>query len=175
LIPERTAIRIAQPPADWADSYARFRANSAKVHDYFEFTSNHPVAFTPLARPIRESTVALVSTSGVHLRTQKLFDEKKHAGDWSYRVIPSQTPSSELVITHGHYEHSAADGDPNVVFPIDRLRELVAEGVVGALAPNHYGLSGFIPESHHLVEETGPELGRRLREEKVDAVVLTPG
>jgi D-proline reductase (dithiol) PrdB len=171
----RTALPLAQPPADWVDSYRRFRENAAKVHDYFEFVSNEPVAFTPLHKPVRESTIALVSTAGVHLATQPPFDEKTHAGDWSFRAIPSTASAAEIRITHGHYEHSAADRDPNIVFPVDRLRELATEGIVGSASPNHYGLAGFIPEAHHLLEETGPELARRLREDGAEAVILTPG
>ena len=171
----RTALLLERTPEDWIESYRRFRANAARVHDYFEFIRNDPVAFTPLRRPIRESAISLVSTAGVHLDAQEPFDEKTHAGDWSFRVIPAARPAAELRITHGHYEHSAADRDPNIVFPVDRLRELAGEGVVGSVGPNHSGLAGFVPESHHLVEETGPALVERLRADAVDAVVLTPG
>ena len=64
--------------------------------------------------------------------------------------------------------------DLNISFPVDRIRELVARGVLGGVAPSHYSFMGAQRELARIERETGPEVGRRLRDEGVDAVVITP-
>ena len=59
----------------------------------------------------------------------------------------------------------------NVSFPIDRARELVARGVLGGLGPNHYSFMGALRDPALVASETGPEVGRRLRAEGVDAAL----
>jgi D-proline reductase (dithiol) PrdB len=80
-----------------------------------------------------------------------------------------------LRIAHDHYDHTDADQDPNCVFPIDRLRELAAEGVIGSVASWHIGFMGFIPNPERLMRETIPAMIDRLMDDRVDAVVLSPG
>ena len=62
----------------------------------------------------------------------------------------------------------------NVLFPVDRVRELQSEGIIGEVAPTHYSFAGFIQEPTHLVDVTAPEVARQLRDAQVDAVLLTP-
>jgi len=135
------------------------------------------VPWTPVTRPLGESAVAMVTTAGVHLRGQPPFDMEDPDGDPTFRELPSDADRGEYVITHDYYDHSDADRDINVVFPIDRLNELAAEGVIGGLAPMNYGLMGHIDGPHikTLMEETAPEIARRLADEGADVVLLTPG
>lgn len=97
-------------------------------------------------------------------------------GDPSFRAIPSTVLRADLTITHKYYDHSAADRDINVVLPLDRARELAAEGRIGGLAPFVYGLMGHIDGPHlkTLMEVTAPEVARRLKHDRADAVVITP-
>lgn len=136
---------------------------------------NDPIAWTPLVRPLSECTVALVTTAGVHLRTQPPFDVLRREGDWSYREIPWDTPADDLMITHTHYNHDDADRDVNCMFPVDRLRELRAAGVIGAIAPMFFGLMGFVPNATPTLRETAPVVAERLRAEGAEIVVLSPG
>jgi D-proline reductase (dithiol) PrdB len=140
------------------------------------FVESGAVPWTPMTRPVRECVVALVTTAGVHLRADPPFDMADGDGDPSFRVIPVAAPRAEVTITHKYYDHSAADRDLNVVLPIDRLHELVAEGHVGGVAPRAYAFMGHIDGRHlrTLMETTGPEVARRLRADGADAVVLTP-
>lgn len=135
------------------------------------------VPWTPLARPLAESTVALVTTAGVHLASQEPFDMKDPMGDPSFRELPSDTPSGLYAITHDYYDHTDADSDLNVVFPLDRLRELAGQGLIGSVAPTNYGFMGHIdgPHMDTLVKRTAPEVAERLRAEGVHAALLTPG
>ncbi len=78
-------------------------------------------------------------TAQVHLKSQPSFDMNDPNGDPSYRAIPSHMSRDEFTITHEYYDHSAADRDIIVVFPLDRMQELLAEGRIGGIAPVVYG------------------------------------
>jgi D-proline reductase (dithiol) PrdB len=126
---------------------------------------------------LNECGVAIVTTAGVHHRDQPPFDMKDPFGDPSFRDILASWPVDDLTITHDYYDHSDADKDINVVFPVERLKELEGEGVIGYLSSTHYGFMGHIdgPHVRTLVEKTAPEIARRLKEKEADLVLLTPG
>jgi len=162
----RVAVQLFKRLPWLADIWARRRG----------FVESTSVPWTPMRKPIRESVIALVTTAGVHLRSDAPFDMTDPDGDPSFRVVPAGTPRGDVKITHKYYDHSAADRDLNVVVPIDRLHELVAGGRVGAVAPRIYSFMGHIDGAHvrTLMEATAPEVARRLRGDGAEAVVLTP-
>jgi len=127
--------------------------------------------------PLSKARVALVTTAGVHLAGQEPFDMKDPDGDPTYRALPSDTPKEAYTITHDYYDHSDADRDLNIVFPIDRLREMAEGGEIGSLAPVNYGFMGHIdgPHIETLIKKTAPEVAARLAGDGVDVVLLTPG
>ncbi|MBM4259251.1 MAG: hypothetical protein FJ147_25540 [Deltaproteobacteria bacterium] len=135
-----------------------------------------PPLWTPLVKPLARCTVAVVTTAGVHLKTDVPFDMNDKDGDPSFRVIPGESDLDEFCITHDYYDHRDADKDLNIVLPLTRLKELAQEHIIGAVAPFHYSFMGHIdgPHIHRLSTETAPEVARRLTQDKVDAVVLTP-
>jgi D-proline reductase (dithiol) PrdB len=141
-----------------------------------QFVESTSVPWTPMRKPVRESVVAIVTTAGVHLKTDQAFDMSDPDGDASYRVIGIETPRSQITITHKYYDHSAADRDLNVVVPIDRLRELAVAGIVGGVAPRIYSFMGHIDGAHlrTLMDKTAPEVAQRLRSDGAEAVALTP-
>ncbi len=136
---------------------------------------NERVSWTPLEKPLRECKVALVTTGGVHLRSQEPFNILNPHGDWSYREFPNDVDARELMVTHSHYNHGDADQDINCMLPIERLKELKDEGYVNDIAPTIFSFMGFIPDPRTLVEETGPEVAHRLKEEEPDVALLTGG
>jgi D-proline reductase (dithiol) PrdB len=140
------------------------------------FVEADGIPWTPLRMPLAETVVALVTTAGVHLKSQRPFDMADPEGDPTFRVIPSDSKQVALVITHKYYDHSAADKDLNVVLPLDRLRELQQEGAIGGIAPHVYGFMGHVdgPHLQTLTGETAPEVARRLQEDGAGAVILTP-
>ena len=91
------------------------------------------VPWTAPKKPLRDATVALVTTGGVHLRSQPPFDMSDRDGDPSCREIPSNAETAELVITHDYYNHKDADNDVNLVLPMERLCELVDHGVLAGV------------------------------------------
>ena len=129
-----------------------------------------------LSKDLKECRIALVTTAGVHLRSQTPYDMEDNEGDPTFREIPSRVQSENLMITHNYYDHKDADQDINVVIPIERLREFEAEGVIGGVAPRHFSFMGHIVGRHvgTLTSSTGPEVAKRLKEDRVDAVFLTP-
>jgi D-proline reductase (dithiol) PrdB len=121
--------------------------------------------------PLAERRVAIVTSAGLHPVGDKAFSMV----DLSYRVIPGDVSVDDLTMTHTsvHFDRTGFREDVNLVFPIDRLRELEAEGAVGSIADYHYSLmgAGWLP---HQIEPTMRELARLLREDAVDAVCLVP-
>lgn len=121
--------------------------------------------------PLAQRRVALVTSAGLH----RVGDDAFSMVDLSYRVIPGTIRAEELTMTHSsvHFDRAGFREDVNLVFPIARLRELEAEGVVGSIADYHYSLmgAGWLP---HQIEPTMRELARLLREDEVDAVCLVP-
>jgi D-proline reductase (dithiol) PrdB len=117
-----------------------------------------------------------VTTAGVHLKSQEPFNMDDPDGDPTFRAIPTDAPRADLTITHKYYDHSAADRDINVVLPLDRMRELLAKKRIGGIAPLAYGFMGHIDGPHlkTLLENTAPDVARRLKEDRADAVLLTP-
>jgi len=122
-------------------------------------------------KPLRESRLALVTTGGVHLPAQPRFDIDDPAGDCSYREIPSS--ATDLTWTHAYYRPDEGS-DLDAVFPLLTLRGLVEEDAVGELGPRHFSFMGAIHDPTPLVEETAPEVARKLVEDDVDVVLLTP-
>lgn len=131
---------------------------------------------TPLPKPLSQSKLALVTTAGLHLRSDKPFIGDHKVGDASYRVIPSTAKAGDILQSHASigFDHTGLYRDINVTFPVDRLRELVQRGVLGSLAKSYYSFMGALRDPRRLIDETGPEVARRLKEEGVDVVLITP-
>jgi D-proline reductase (dithiol) PrdB len=107
---------------------------------------------------------------------QPPFDLTVRGGDYSFREIPLETFLDTLRIGHKSdaFDHSGIESDKNLALPLDRLRELKAEGCIGDVAPHHYTLMGSISAPARLVNITAPEIARRLSEDQADGVLLTP-
>ena len=137
------------------------------------------IPFTPLAKPLNECTVALVSTAGVARNDDKPFDqdgERRNPwwGDPSFRAIPLGTTEADIRLYHLHIDTRFAEADLDVVLPMRRLGELAGEGVIARAAATHYSVMGYILEPRELVEKTAPAMVERMRADQIDAVVLVP-
>ncbi len=169
---EVVPFHIADLEAQWAAYNERSLVSHA---GYFVPTRNGALAFHLLAKPAPEIRVALVSTGGAYVAGQPPFNLVSHAGDDTVRWIPGDVDAARLRFAHDHYDHTDPDADPNCMFPIDRLRELAAERVVGSVAAWHAGCMGFIPDPRGFQSVTAPEIAARFREDGVDAAVFSPG
>jgi D-proline reductase (dithiol) PrdB len=135
------------------------------------------IPWAPVQKPLAESIGALITTAGVHRKDQKPFDMIDRNGDPTYREIDNDTLAEELMITHDYYDHTDAQKDINIVFPIRRLQEFAGEGIIGGVAHTHYGFMGHIdgPHIYTLMNESAPEVAAHLHRQGVDFVLLTPG
>jgi len=135
------------------------------------------IPWTPITKTLSESKIAVVTTAGVHHKDQTPFNMNDREGDPTFRVIDSKRPVSDLMITHDYYDHADADKDINIVFPIERLREFEAEGIIAIVADVHYGFMGHIDGSYIniLTNRFAPEVAQRLKEDNIDCVLLVPG
>ena len=128
-----------------------------------------------LGAPLSRSKVAVVTTGGFYVEGQEPYetDGPEGLGDWSFRAIPRDVPRDQLRVAHKHYDLSGPRADPNCVFPLDRFEELERDGVIGQLAETNYSFMGYIQKPDLLLTETAPEVARLLKEDGVQAVVLT--
>jgi D-proline reductase (dithiol) PrdB len=134
------------------------------------------VPFTPFDGDLAKSSIAIVSAGGIHLKEQEPFNIADELGDLGYRVIPEDVDSLQLMVTHHHYDHTDADKDINVVFPIDVLRDLKAEGFIGGLARHHFGYMGYTQQLKAMYEGTAREIANDVdKGSRADVVVLTGG
>lgn len=163
------------PAPDLEERFRRWLTLTSEMHENANFTPNESIAWAPLLKPLKECCVALVSTAGVHLKSQPAHNLLDPHGDASFREIPANTPASAIAVDHTHYDTSDANADPNCVFPIDRLHELAQMGLIEAVAPLHFGFMGFIPDGRLLRDTTAPVVAERLLQAGTDVVVLTPG
>ena len=144
--------------------------------EMFPCMEHDDTPWVPMRKPLSESRVALVTSAGLHLRTDKPFITDPKGGDCSYRVIPRGTPAADIIQSHVSigFDHAGIYRDINVTFPIDRLEELKEQGVIGSLADNNYSYMGALRDTTTVVNETGPEVARKMAAEGVDVVFLTP-
>ena len=121
--------------------------------------------------PLSERRVALVSTAGLHRRGDRPFTFAP--GD-HYRVIPGDLQAQDIVMSHvsTNFDHSGFQQDLNVVFPIDRLRELADQGVIGSVADFHYSFMGATDPVQ--MESAARSIAGLFKKEGVNAVLLVP-
>jgi D-proline reductase (dithiol) PrdB len=135
-----------------------------------------PVPWAPLQKPLAASRLALVSSAAFVAPGQPPFDDSARGGDPSFREIPADVDLATLRETHRSesFDHSGLARDPNLGFPLERLRELVRAGRIGSLAPRHLSFMGSILAPGRLVKRTAPEAARRLVADGVEAALLVP-
>ena len=130
-----------------------------------------PPSWTKHDKPLKDMRVALVTTAGIHLRS----DESFGFSDATFRPIAGQEDSNNLVMSHSsaNFDRIGFAEDINLVFPIDRFKELVKAGTIGSLATVHYSFmgAGLLPEAY---EQSVDAVAKLLKRDKVDVVFLTP-
>ena len=126
--------------------------------------------WTPLRKPIAHSKVALISSGGIIYRDQPRF----HREDASYRRIPIAAHPDELSVWHFGYPTRDAERDVNCVFPLERMRELAAAGVIGDLVDPAFSFMGGIYSARKVHDELAPQLVDELKRAHADAFFLVP-
>ena len=134
------------------------------------------LAITPLRKALSECTVAVVTTAGLSLPNQPIFDASIKMGDSSFREFPGDISPQLLEMNHRSwsFDQTGVLRDCNLVMPLDRLREMQLRGEIGAIAPHHYSFMGSIVGPSKLMKQSAPEVAHRLVRDGVDVVLLTP-
>lgn len=161
------------------DSYKWLHRSLAGHYRDMELERRDPIPWTPLEELVERSTVAAITTGGVHLRDDEPFDVERERrepfwGDPTYRVLPRAVTSEDVEVTHLHYDPSDALADLDVLLPVPLLRELAEERRVQRVATRHYSVMGYQPEPAELLARHVPRMIETLREDEVDVVVLSP-
>ncbi len=130
-----------------------------------------PPVWTRLTKPVSQMRFALVTTAGLHYRDDPAFAFT----DATFRPIDGREDPDNLVMSHSsvNFDKTGFAEDVNIVFPLGRFRELVQRGIVGSLADVHYSFmgAGLLPSAY---ENSASQLAGLLKQDKVDAVFLTP-
>ncbi|NOX30429.1 MAG: hypothetical protein GXP35_10345 [Actinobacteria bacterium] len=120
--------------------------------------------------PLDQATVAVVTTASLHHGDQDGLD--------AYGAGYSVLDGSRRDYVSGHYspllDLTGFAYDMNVVFPLDRLDELAADGVIGAVADRHLSYNGIQLDLSSIRLDSGPAGAKWLKEQGVDVVLLTP-
>jgi D-proline reductase (dithiol) PrdB len=138
------------------------------------------IPWAPVSKPASESKVALLSTAGLSMEDDEPFDmegerQRPIWGDPSWRRIRSDATSATIQANHLHIDTGYIERDLNVALPLDRLRELVAAGDVGAVAASHYSIMGFQGNDRSVLEnESAPAIAAAMQSEEVDLALLAP-
>lgn len=131
--------------------------------------------WTPLAKPVAQSTAAVVTTGGLYRPgVDPAFDGEALEGDWGVRALPRDVDLSRLAIAHLHFAHEVAEADMNTIFPLARLAELEAAGVIGRLAQTHYSTMGYVTRAADVASETAPRIAEQMTAEGVDVALVIP-
>ena len=137
------------------------------------------IPWTPMAKPLNQTTISLVTSAGMSLKTDPPFDmerEKKEAiwGDRSFRAIPREATEKDIEVNHLHINTNWIKQDINVILPLARMAEFENEKIVGRLAPTAYSFYGFQWQSTDFLKEAIEPISKKMKVERVEAVLMTP-
>jgi D-proline reductase (dithiol) PrdB len=153
-------------PGLWATVNERYPGSMITKHDL--------VPLAPVRKPLAECRLVFVSTSGVQPKGTVPFDTAHPVGDYTFRRVPSSARVDELEIHQLKYPTADAHRDLNVIFPIERLQELAAEGVIGGLADNFYTFIGYNMDPERLERTLAEDIAAAVSEEGADIALAAP-
>ncbi len=130
-----------------------------------------PPPFTPLAKPLTESRVALVASGGIYQLGQTAFHFKD---DTSFRAIDVAVSPDSLRVSHFAYDTTDAKADVNVVFPYQTLKDLARLGRIGSLARRAYTFMGGIYSARKVRALLAPAMAEQLIRDEVDVAIMVP-
>jgi hypothetical protein len=119
--------------------------------------------------------LGLISSAGAYLRThQAPFDAANPLGDYSIRTFPSDTRFTELAYAHDHYDHAAVSLDPQVLLPLEHLRDFEEEGGIGAVASDVVSFMGYQPDAIRVLDGMIPAIVEHVNAQGWEAALLVP-
>lgn len=120
--------------------------------------------------PLTERRVAILSSAALFPRGRAPFAP----GSAEFRELAEALPTGDILMSHVsiNFDRAGWQRDINVVYPIDRLRELANTGVIGSVADTHFSVMGSTDPK--LMEETADSLSARMKRDRIDAVLFSP-
>lgn len=147
------------------------------VNERYPGSMIHKDDFVPLARlrkPLSESRLTFVSTAGVQPSGTLPFDTAHPVGDYTFRHVSSVAQPAELEIHQLKYPTHGALRDLNVIFPIERLQEFAAEGVIGGLTANFFSFIGYNMDAARLETTLAEDIAAAVAADGADVALLAP-
>ena len=137
------------------------------------------IPWTSMSKPLNQTTLALVTSAGISLKTDPPFDMEREKGepiwgDRSYRAIPRGTTEEDINVNHLHINTTYIKQDINVILPLARMAEFEQEGIIDRLAPTAYSFYGFQWQNMDFLKEAIEPICKKMKLEEVEAVLLTP-
>jgi D-proline reductase (dithiol) PrdB len=150
----------------WHTINERYPGSMITKHDY--------VPLAPLTKPLRECRLTFVSTAGVQMRGSFPFDTVHPIGDYTFRRVPTSTRPEDLEIHQIKFPTFGAHQDLNVIFPIERLQELVAERVIGGLTEHFFTFIGYNMDPERVERQLAEDIATAVAGEHADIALLCP-
>lgn len=150
----------------WNTVNERYPGSMISKEDYV------PLSF--LKKPLSESKLTFISTSGVQPVGTLPFDTVHPIGDYTYRTVPSSLKPDELEIHQLKYPTVGANQDINVIFPIERLQELAQDGVIGGLTENFFSFIGYNMDPEQLEQKLAEDIADAAVRDRADIALLSP-
>ncbi len=132
------------------------------------------VPLARLGKPLNMARLTFVSSAGVQPKGTMPFDVVHPVGDYSFRRVPSSSATADLEIHQLKYPTAGAHRDLNVIFPIERLQELAAEGVIGGLTPNFFSFIGYNMDPERLERTLAEEIAAAVVADGAEGALLSP-
>lgn len=127
-------------------------------------------AWSPITKPVNQSTIALLSSAALRLQDQEPFAPRE---DLSYRRIPAD-PVGAITIDHHSGIGRVPKQDPEIVFPRTALASLAQHGIIGAISPFHFSFMGGVRRPQEIEYELAPAIADDLKKMAVDLALLVP-
>ena len=128
-------------------------------------------AWSQPSKTVSESRVALLTSAALRLNRQEPFAPSE---DLTYRLIPSDSKASEIVIDHHSRIGPVPRQNPEIVFPMAALASLAKKQIMGSLSPVHVSFMGGIRRHQEVESELAPAIVRELKQAGVDLALLVP-
>ncbi|MSO90845.1 MAG: selenoprotein B glycine/betaine/sarcosine/D-proline reductase [Acetobacteraceae bacterium] len=119
---------------------------------------------------LSERRIAIISSAALIRRGDTPFS----FGSGEYRAVPGSWDTGDILVSHvsTNFDRAGFQRDVNVVYPLDRLREMEAEGAIGSVAGTHYTVMGSTdPDT---MQKSADGIAAALHADHVTGVLLAP-
>lgn len=124
-------------------------------------------------KDLTKATIALVTSGGIVPLGNPDKIQSASARKWGkYDVSKLDSLQDEYCTIHGGYDPVYANETPDRVAPLDILKQYKAEGIIGDVFKYFYTTTGTGTSVGNSIE-FGKEIGKELKENNVDGVILT--